>query len=351
MKHRPRLFAVALAALTVLCGADTPGRPLDIYFIDVMGGAATLIVTPEGESLLIDSGWPGQNDRDPARIEHVLKAVAGRDGLDHLATTHWHTDHYGGVAGLAQRVRIGKFWDRGLPDPDAPGGDKAEFPDGPRDDAMGKAYREASRGKRQALKAGDTIPLKGNVSIQVLAASGNVIDVPDAPANPLCAQAPEDKAPDPSDNGKSVTFRLRMGKFDFLDCGDLTWNIEKRLVCPRDLIGPIDLFQVTHHGMGISNHPTLLQTIAPTVTVMDNGPRKGGDASVVRLLKTIPSIQAAYQLHKNAATGPDDNTDPVLIANTDPEGGQFIHVSVPPDGGQFTVRIGTDGPSRTFSSR
>ena len=185
----------------------------------------------------------------------------------------------------------------------------------------------------------------------MLAASGKVIDVPDAPANPLCAEAPADQAPDPSDNGKSLTFRLRMGKFDFLDCGDLTWNIEKRLVCPRDLIGPIDLFQVTHHGMAISNHPTLLRTIAPTVTVMDNGPRKGGDAAVVRLLRTIPSIQAAYQLHKNAATGPDDNTDPALIANADPEGGEFIHVSVPPDGEHFTVRIGTDGPSRTFPSR
>ncbi len=131
MNHRPRLFAATLAALNVLCGADSPGRPLDIYFIDVMGGAATLVVTPEGESLLIDSGWPGLNDRDPARIEHVLKRVAGREGLDHLATTHWHVDHYGGVAGLARRVRIGKFWDRGLPDPDAPDGDKANFPTGP----------------------------------------------------------------------------------------------------------------------------------------------------------------------------------------------------------------------------
>ena len=128
MSHRPRLFAVTLAALTVLCGADSPGRPLDIYFIDVMGGAATLIVTPEGESLLIDSGWPGLNDRDPARIEHVLKRVAHRNGLDHLATTHWHTDHYGGVAGLAKRISIAKFWDRGLPDPAAPDGDKANFP-------------------------------------------------------------------------------------------------------------------------------------------------------------------------------------------------------------------------------
>src|SRR4051812_6262747 len=158
MSHRPRMLALTLVALTVLCGADTPGRPLEIYFIDVMGGAATLIVTPERESLLIDSGWPGLDDRDPGRIEHVLKQVAGLERLDHLATTHWHTDHYGGVGGLAKRVRIGRFWDRGLPDPAASDGDKVAFPDGPRDDAMGRAYREASHGKRQALQAGDTLP-------------------------------------------------------------------------------------------------------------------------------------------------------------------------------------------------
>jgi len=130
-----------------------------------------VVVTKENwKPVLIDSGWPGFEDRDPKRIAQVIKDVAGLDHLDHLATTHWHTDHYGGVAGLAKRVRIGKFWDRGLPDPGAPDGDKANFPDGPRADAMGRAYLEASSGKRQALKAGDTLSLKGNVSILVLAA-------------------------------------------------------------------------------------------------------------------------------------------------------------------------------------
>src|SRR5437879_5258319 len=101
MSSRPRWFALALVALLLL-GADSPSKTLDIYFIDVMGGAATLIVTPgpERESLLIDSGWSGFEDRDPKRIEHVLKDVAGLDHLDHLATTHWHRDHFGGVEGL-----------------------------------------------------------------------------------------------------------------------------------------------------------------------------------------------------------------------------------------------------------
>jgi len=349
MSFRPRFLALALGALLLL-GADNPTKTLDIYFIDVMGGASTLIVTPERESLLIDTGWAGFGDRDPKRIAHVLKEVAGLDHLDNLATTHWHGDHFGGVEGLTKLVRIDRFWDRGLPDPAAPDGDKAAFPDGPRpDDPKGIAYRKAAEGKRQVLRPGDTLPLKG-VEILVLASGGEVVKV-SGPANPLCADAPPDQKPDRSDNARSLAFRLRMGAFDFLDCGDLTWNVEKALVCPVDAIGPIDLYQVTPHGMSISNHPTLVRTIAPTVAIMNNGPRKGGDPATVKLLKSIPSLQAAYQLHKNAATSAAENTDVDLIANTDPAGGQFIHVAVTPDGSRFSVQIGTDLPARSFTSR
>ena len=127
-------------------------KTLEIFFIDVQGGAATLIVTPERESILIDSGWPGLNDRDPKRIVHALKDLAGCEQLDHLVTTHWHMDHYGGVAGLSRLVRIGQFWDRGLPEDPGANGD---FPDGPKaDDPLGKAYRKASAGKRKSLKGG-----------------------------------------------------------------------------------------------------------------------------------------------------------------------------------------------------
>ena len=342
---------LALASVVVLAGADGPSRPLEIYFIDVMGGAATLIVSPEGESALIDSGWPGLEDRDPKRIEAVLKGEAKLDHLDHLVTTHWHMDHFGGVEGLAKRVRIDHYWDRGLPDPAAADGDKAAYPDGPSaTDPMGIAYRKASEGKRKALKAGDPFPLKG-VEAVVLASGGRVIGTPTGPPNPLCAGAPADQAVDGSDNARSLAIRLRLGKFDFLDCGDMTWNVEKQLVCPVDKVGPIDVFQVTHHGMDISNHPTLLATIAPTVAIMNNGPRKGGSAATVARLRAIPSIEAAYQLHKNAATSAGENADPGLIANADRVGGRFIKVSVSPDGSSYSVQIGPGGAKRTWTSR
>ncbi len=347
------VIAIAVAsAVGVGVGAAEPDSKagLDIYYVDVMGGAATLLVTPERESILIDTGWPGQNDRDPKRILHVLKDVAGLDHLDHLVITHWHMDHHGGVEGLAKLVDIKNFWDRGLPEDRIEG---VDFPEGPElGGRIGEAYRAASKGKRKAVKAGDVLPLRGAIKATVLAASGKVATAPEnATANPLCSQAPADKEVDRSDNARSVVLRFRLGKFDFLDCGDLTWNVEKALVCPIDLVGPIDLYQVTHHGLSISNNPILLQTIRPIVTIMNNGPRKGGEAGTVQRLKTIPSIQAAYQLHRNAKTTDAENTDSALIVNTDEEGGRFLHVAVSPDGARFRVRFGADGPDREFESQ
>jgi competence protein ComEC len=351
MSSRSRIFAFALLAFALIA-ADKPPRSLELYFVDVMGGAATLIVTPERESMLIDSGWAGFDDRDPKRIEHVIKNVAGLERLDHLVTTHWHADHFGGVDGLLKRLPIGHFWDRGLPDPTAADGDRTNYPDGPRaDDPLGVAYRNASEGRRIALAAGDTIPLKGAIQTLVLASGGKGIETPGGPPNPLCADAPPDLRVDPSDNARSLAIRFRLGRFDFLDCGDLTWNVEKTLVCPTDKIGPIDLYQVTHHGMAISNHPTLVRTIAPRVAIMNNGPKKGGDAAAVKLLKSVASIEALYQLHKNVATSVEENTDPDLIANHDPAGGEFIRVRVSPDGTSYTVAIGADGKERRFESR
>ncbi len=352
-----RRSMLAFATLALMTVGAAPPRGLEIYFIDVDGGAATLVVTPSRESVLIDSGWPGRDDRDPQRIVHVLKDVAKLERIDHLVTTHWHMDHFGGVEGLSKLVPIGHFWDRGLPEDDAK---NTDFPDGPKkDDPLGVAYRKASAGKRTALNVGDRLPLKGMDSL-VLTSGGRVIDftrrypgraVRDIPGNPLCDSAPADQPVDSSDNARSVTLLFSLGDFAFLDCGDLTWNVEKSLVCPADLIGPVDLFQVTHHGLDISNNPILLKTIAPTVAVMDNGPRKGGSAETVKRLKALPSLKALYALHKNATTSDDQNADPALIANRNPYGGEFVKVSVPADGATFSVRVGEKGEAKTFSSR
>src|SRR5436309_9374551 len=116
------LLAFALLLLPLAVRADEP-RGLDITFIDVEGGAATLIVTPAGESVLIDCGWAG--DRDPGRIAKAADAL-GVKAIDHLVITHWHTDHYGGVEKLSKLMPVRHFYDHGIPDSLAE--DKANFP-------------------------------------------------------------------------------------------------------------------------------------------------------------------------------------------------------------------------------
>ncbi len=345
-----RLVACFISVALLAAAPPEEKKTLDIYVLDADGGAATLIVSPEGESILIDSGWPGREDRDPKRIVHVLKDIAGCDHLDHLVTTHWHMDHFGGVEGLAKLVRIDHFWDRGLPGIDGPDSD---FPDGPKaDDALGIAYRKASEGKRKALDPGESIPLKGELKALVLASGGVVRHIGKRQRpNALASDIPPDQEEDKSDNARSLAIKFTLGRFGFLDCGDLTWNVEKDLVVPYDRVGSVDVYQVTHHGMDISNHPTLVRTIAPTVAIMNNGPKKGGAPATVKLMKSVPSIKAFYALHKNVKTGADENADPALIANADLAGGRFVHVSVAPDGASYTVQIGEDGPKREFRTK
>src|ERR1044072_2288072 len=108
MRTRPLSLVLVVASVIALCGADNPqssARGLDIYFIDAVGGAATLVVSPQRETVLGDSGWAGFEDRDPKRIEHVLKEVAGLDHLDHPVTTHRHRAHFGRGGGLRRRGR------------------------------------------------------------------------------------------------------------------------------------------------------------------------------------------------------------------------------------------------------
>ncbi len=264
------LVAVAMlvsVSASSLFAAEGDGH-LDIYFIDVEGGACTLFVSPSGESLVIDSGYPDNNGRDLKRILHVVRDVAGLKHIDHAAVTHWHADHYGNHAALSTQIKIKNFWDRGIPDALV---EDAQFV------ARVADYRSASQNKSKAVKPGDKLPLKSGktpFSIQIVTASREVIPNTGKP-NPfakLHKALPEDK----SDNAASLSFLLTFGKFRFLCCGDLTWNIEAKLMTPNNPIGRVDMFMVTHHGLPSSNNPVLVRAIDPRVAVMCNGPTKGG---------------------------------------------------------------------------
>ncbi len=333
-----------LSARPLPAGKDD-GR-LDLYFIDVEGGAATLIVTPAGESMLIDSGYPDNGGRDRDRILHVIRDVAGLERLDHAVVTHWHLDHYGNHAVLAAELEIRNFWDRGIPDA------LAEDKDFARRIAE---YRAATQNRSKALSAGDSLEMKSNgtpVRLEVLTASREVI--PNRGEPNAYASLHVERKPDTSDNAASISVRLAYGAFRFLCCGDLTWNLEGQLVVPNNAIGKVDLFMVTHHGLSSSNNPALVLAIDPVVAVMCNGPTKGGHPETIETLRQAASLEALYQLHRNINLADDQQAPAEYIANSEPTvncDGVWIKASVAPDGRSYTVQIGPDGEARTYQVR
>lgn len=335
-----------LLALLLLPSPALAGETLDIYFIDVEGGAATLLVTPVGESILIDSGYPDNQGRDRDRILRVVKEVAGCDEINHAVVSHWHLDHYGNHAALAAMIPIGRFWDRGMPETLA---EDAKYPE-----RIG-LYRAASQNKSTALHAGDTfdLPVKDTpLKVRVLTASGEVVPN-EGPANPF-AKDHTPQTEDTSDNAKSLSLLFQFGDFTFLTCGDLTWNTEAKLMTPNNPVGKVDLFMVTHHGLEVSNNPVLVRAIAPRVAVMCNGPEKGCHANTWSTLRQCDSLQAVFQLHRNVKLAAADQTPAEFIANTETTAtcqGKFVKASVAADGKSYTLAIEGNDKTHTFKSR
>ncbi|HEV3237790.1 MAG TPA: MBL fold metallo-hydrolase [Gemmataceae bacterium] len=344
------LIAASLLLLPVkaqICLAEEKARGLDIYFIDTEGGAATLIVSPTGESVLIDCGNPGP--RDAERIHDVANKQAGLKTIDHLIITHWHSDHYGGVERLAKLMPIKEFYDRGIPKELAD--DPTNFP------LLIEAYKKATEGKSHQLKPGDEVPFKqvkdgSTPRLACLCGSGEVVADLAGSQNNKIAKEHRPQAEDKSDNARSLGFLLSYGDFRFLDLGDLTWNIEYKLVHPTDKIGPVDVYQVTHHGLEISNNPVLLKTVSPRVAIFNNGPHKGGSPAVTANLRRLPDIQAIYQMHKNLDVASQENADDEFIANAEEKcAGNFIKLAVAPDSKSYTVTVGAKDKPKSYKTR
>lgn len=346
---RAALFLCSLAFASTAGAKDT----LDIYWIDSEGGGSTLVVTPAGESVLIDTGNPG--GRDAARIHKVATQTAGLNRLDHVVITHFHIDHFGGLAELAQMMPVGVLYDKGITE---------VSPDSGRNQARwaltSRPYRGAQVERRVVLKAGDAVPLRevvGGVPLSLHCLGANQEFIPpaaDAPAMPDCGSVPE-KEPDLSDNANSVVLLLGYGGFRFFDGGDLTWNVEARLVCPLNRAGKVDVYQVNHHGLDSSNHPLLLRALDPVVAVFNNGPRKGTSQSAFDSLRGAPSLKAIYQVHENVREDGHNNTERERIANKGDEGEEcaahFIHCAVSADGGSYTLHVPSTGHRETFQTR
>lgn len=310
---RALLAAVLSLALVaaVLSAQAQPERTLDIYVIDVEGGEATLFVSPTGESLLVDTGWPGFDGRDADRILAAAKD-AGVTHIDHLVITHYHADHVGGTAQLAQRLPIRHFVDRG---PSTSDDERAQF----------ETYSGIRiKGRRTEVNPGDAIPVSG-LDVRVIAGNGAVLTEPlpgQGQANASCATfTPHgrditSRAADGGDS-RSLSLSLSYGRFKTVIMGDLTWNKEFELMCPRNPLGVVDLYLVSHHGSDTSGSAALVHALRPRAAIMNNGPRKGGAVQTFQILSELQPAVDLWQNHYSIPGGREHNRPEAFIANLD----------------------------------
>jgi competence protein ComEC len=356
------LAATFVGVLALVCSslAQTGGGRLQIAWIDVEGGASTLFVAPNGQSLLFDTGFPGNDDRDARRIAAAAKAMR-LTRIDNVVISHWHGDHVGGLPALSKLLPLGTFYDHG---------DGVEQSDRP----LYEGYKAIAGTHRHIAKPGETITL-GDVRVRVLVAEGPVIAtaVNGGTTNPLCTNAVRQEPAAP-ENIRMVGLALNYGPFKMATLGDADWSRELELACPVNKLGRINLYTMNRHGsLDNSGAPALLGAIQPQVIVVNNGPRKGlgqkvdvkyvtrhGETpapyelnSYLRLAK-LPGIEGIWQAHRSLLDAdPAHNTAPDMIANLE-EGAAdqayTITAAVSADG-TFTVTNSRNGFAKTYRAR
>ena len=319
-------------------------KSLHIYFVDVEGGQATLFVTPVGQSLLIDTGWPRNEGRDADRIVAAARK-AGISKIDYVLITHFHDDHVGGAPQLAARIPVGTFIDHG---------ENRETTDAVTVKGWLAYQALLATGKYQHISAkpGDILPIKG-MQATILSSDAALIEKPLPGAgkdNPYCKDAEQFPA-DTTENLRSLGTFINFGKLSILDLGDLTHDKEMQLLCPVNKIGKIDIYIVSHHGWSQSSSPAFVYGLAPRVAIMDNGAKKGGTPSVLDIIRKSPGLEDLWQLHFSEEGGAAHNVAAEFIANPDgPDAANYLELTAHPDG-SFEVFNSRTQKSKNYLAR
>ena len=333
------LFPLLLLMGTVAHAASA----LNIYFIDVEGGQSTLVVSPSGQTLLIDAGYAGFGGRDANRIKTAAKA-AGVSHIDYLLVTHFHSDHVGGVPNLLEVLPVSNVLDYGV---SVDGGGKY-----PEDYAAAVAKIEKAKGIHRVVVPGDKISVKG-LDVTVVTSAGKAIEHPLAgagKANQYCSGLQphkEGEGDEMGENPQAVGVVIELGKFRFGDFSDITWNKELALLCPDNKVGKLDLYLTTHHGAESSK---AIYGLAPRVAIMNNGPSKGADPAGWKVVEASPGLEDLWQLHFAIAGGSATNVADSFIANVDNDLGDYLKVTAEPSGA-FTVMNRRNKYTKTYPAK
>ncbi|MDQ1470456.1 MAG: competence protein ComEC [Bryobacterales bacterium] len=320
-------------------------RTFDVYDIDVEGGKCVLAVSPSGESLLFDLGWPAFNGRDSDRIVTAAKA-AGLKQIDYLVVSHYDLDHMGDVPLLMSKFPIKTLVDHGPVETSGKGAEQ-------RYQSYSAMFPKVNH---LVVKPGDRIPIKG-LDVLVITAGGKWIDKPLKGAgkpNPLCATTPvKANRPEDQEDNSSIGLLFTSGNFRMLDLADFEWDYDHKLMCPNNPVGTVDAYQVSIHGQDKGVSPVLAQALHARVALMGNGTRKGGAPATWETLKTAPGMEDIWQLHYSEAGGKEHNPPDDYIAN--PQGtpideAHWLKLSAQPNG-TFTVTNTRNNFTKTYNKR
>lgn len=321
-----------LISLLLFAAAAQAAKTLEIYFIDTEGGQATLVASPSGQAMLIDTGYAGYGGRDANRIATVAK-LAHVKRINVLFLTHHHPDHAGGVKNLLEVMKVESFYDHGG---DVEHGNKYS----------GDYIRAMGDSPHTVYKPGDKIPIK-DLDITVVVGGQKHIETKGEP-NPFCAGlTPKDH--ESGENPQSGGVVVEYGKFRFGDLGDIVWNEELALLCPENHVGKLDLYLTAHHATHAS--PKADYAMAPRVIIMNNGPTKGGNPEAYKVLRGMPGLEDMWQLHFAIGGGREGNSQDTFIANIDEKcEGKYLKVTAHEDG-SFVVYNSRNKYTKTYAAK